>query len=255
MVTAGEKTKFGIHISQVADAKAIASDYGLRINGLHMHIGSNFLEQSKYLDAVTILNMTGRSFNDLEYIDIGGGFGISYDDCEADLNLEELGNRLDEMFYSFTRVYGKEITFAVEPGRYICAECGILLTTVHSVKQNLQRTIIGTDGGFNVLLRPMLYDSYHEIVNCNRVFGQQQVVDICGNICESGDLLASDRSLTSVSRGEILAVMDAGAYGYSMASNYNARLRPAEVLLEQKGQLKLIRRRDTFEDLAQNQCF
>lgn len=253
VVTAGENAKFGVHISQIPEIQATAKKYGLTINGLNMHIGSNFLDDTNYLQAVDILLTLGKQFADLDFIDIGGGLGISYDDSEAELNLKALGQRLDDLFYCYAETYGKQITFAIEPGRYICAECGILLVTVYSIKTNPKKTFIGTDGGFNVLVRPMAYGSYHEIVNCHNVFGEKYCVDICGNICESGDMLAHDRPLTATAVGDILAVMDAGAYGYSMASNYNARLRPAEVLVTLAGEVQLIRRRDSFEDLACNQ--
>ncbi|BBB92083.1 MAG TPA: hypothetical protein PKA28_05585 [Methylomusa anaerophila] len=221
--------------------------------------GSNNYEEiingENYINATVILLNVGQQFDDIDFIDIGGGFGISYDESEPDLDLRQLGRQLDHIFYTFVDRYRKKITFVVEPGRYICAECGILLTTVHSVKNNPGRTFIGTDGGFNVLIRPMAYGSYHEIINCNNIKGETHRVDICGNICESGDLLARDRRLTETVAGDILAVLDAGAYGYSMSSNYNARLRPAEVLVTSAGKPQLIRKRDSLEDLTRNQIF
>lgn len=252
VITAGEKTKFGIHITQVEEIQKLAIKYNLHINGLNMHVGSNFINIDNFIAATEILLDKAKLFATLEFIDIGGGIGISYKDDQA-VDLVSLGSKLDELFHNFADEYNKMVTFCIEPGRYVCAPSGILLTTVQSIKTNPGRTFVGTDAGFNVLMRPMAYDSYHEIINCDNIHGEKSLVDICGNICETGDLLAQHRNLPVSSEGDVLAVLDAGAYGYAMASNYNARPRPAEVLLTVDGSVKLIRRRDSLADLLANQ--
>lgn len=252
VVTGGEKAKFGVELTHMNRIMEIAEKYGLTINGLNMHIGSNFLDYNSYLDAAGVLMETALKFEDLEFLDIGGGLGVSYkDDSELDVN--GLGRELSRKFNDFSEEYGRDIDFLIEPGRFLVADAGLVLTSVHAVKNGSVRTFVGTDCGFNILMRPMAYGSYHEIVNCMNVTGEYQFVDICGNICESGDLLAEQRPMTETSVGDVLAVLDAGAYGYSMASNYNCRVRPAEVLLTEQGEFRLIRRRDNLNDLLLNQ--
>jgi diaminopimelate decarboxylase len=157
------------------------------------------------------------------------------------------------MIEAWAANYRKNIMLKIEPGRYIVAECGVLLGTVHAVKQNGGRTYIGTDIGFNVLVRPAMYDSHHDIEfyrnDAILKANETQPATVVGNICESGDITAKDRMLPQAVEGDLIGIMDAGAYGYSMASNYNNRLRPAEVLIGLDGNPRLIRRRDTLEDL------
>lgn len=255
VITAGEKSKFGIPTEYIDEIHKIAKTHNLTITGLNMHIGSNYLESSTFLNAVSILLLSAFTFKNLDFIDIGGGFGIPYRPGEISLDILALGKELDTIFDNWTQKYGKQIRFFLEPGRYVVAQSGILLAQVESIKKNPTRTFIGTDAGFNVLTRPMTYGSYHEIINCNHVKGETNVVDISGNICESGDLFAHNRNITQTKENDVLAILDAGAYGYSMASNYNARLRPAEVLMRQDGTFILIRKRDTLEDLLLNQIF
>ena len=203
-----------------------------------------------------LLNIASQ-FEDLEFVDFGGGFGIPYHKQEGKqrLDLESLGQLLDQTFQRWVNEYGQEITFKIEPGRYIVAECGILLGTVHAIKHNYDRKYIGTDLGFNLLMRPVMYDSHHdiEVYRKNREPStRQESVYVVGNICETGDILAKNRTLPEIFEGDILGVMDAGAYGFAMSSNYNNRLRPAEVLITQTGEPILIRRRDTLEDVMRN---
>lgn len=256
VVTGGADAKFGVYYTDVAEIKAITRKYRLKITGLNQHIGSNFLTPDTYLESVEKLLSIGEKFDDLDYIDFGGGFGISYRAGAARLDLSSMGARMSELLENWVRKYGKRITAQVEPGRYAVAESGILLITVQSVKQNPGYLFVGTDCGFNVLARPMIYGSYHDIINTKSVGATELVeTNVCGNICESGDLLCEDRLLPKAEEGDVLAVLDAGAYGFSMSSNYNARLRPAEVLLTQDGELRLIRERDTFEDILRHQIY
>jgi diaminopimelate decarboxylase len=248
-VITGGKTKFGIEKKDLGRVREIARRYGLTIAGINQHIGSFFLHRDEYLAAAELLFETAFEFPALEFIDIGGGLGVPYREGETRFDMGALSRDLSRKIEDFTRKYPHTgIRVMVEPGRYIAAESGILLGTVHSVKENYGETYVGTDIGFNVLMRPVLYDSWHDI----RLFtggGKTQKLTITGNICESGDILARDRELPLPAIGDIIGVENAGAYGYAMASNYNSRLRPAEVLIDTGGQDRLIRRRDTYEDL------
>lgn len=255
VITAGKNTKFGINPGELNEARVILNKYGLKVVGLNQHIGSLFLQPDSYLAACSALLEVARRFPELEFVDFGGGFGIPYRKRgENRLDLQELGARLDIIISNWVTEYGREITFKIEPGRYIVAECGTLLGTVHAVKENNGTRYVGTDLGFNVLIRPVLYDSYHEIVPAGRLpEGELRPATVVGNICESGDILAKDRLLPPLTEGDILAVLDAGAYSMTMASNYNCRLRPAEVLIQADGEARLIRRRETFTDLLATQ--
>jgi diaminopimelate decarboxylase len=255
VITGGENTKFGVNIELSGEVRAVLKEYRLRLVGINQHIGSLFMEAAPYVASVKSLLSVAEKFEELEFIDMGGGIGIPYhkQDGQKRMDLEDLGGRLSELLMNWAAVRHKDTKVKMEPGRYITAECGVLLGTVHAVKQNSSRTYIGTDIGFNVLIRPAMYDSYHdiEIYENDEIIksDQKNVVTVTGNICETGDILAKDRELPPVMEGNIIAIMDAGAYGYSMSSNYNCRLRPAEVLIGMDGTPRLIRRRETMEDL------
>ncbi|MEN6313041.1 MAG: diaminopimelate decarboxylase [Clostridiaceae bacterium] len=255
VVTAGKNTKFGVNLEMITEVKAILKEYGLKLAGINQHIGSLFMEATPYIEGVKSLLRIAEQFDDLEFVDMGGGFGIPYhkQDGQERLDLSDTGRKLTEVLEKWAAAHNKNIRIKMEPGRYVVAECGVLLGTVHAVKQNGPKNYIGTDVGFNVLIRPAMYDSYHDIEfyrNDAVVKSEQTVLaSIVGNICETGDIIAKDRELPAAKEGDIIGVMDAGAYGYSMSSNYNNRLRPAEVLIGLDGQPRLIRRRDTFEDL------
>lgn len=256
VVTAGKKTKFGINDDKVARILQIAGRYKLPIIGINQHIGSLFMDEQAIVHAAKVLFDTAMQFPDLKFVDMGGGFGIPYHKQEGQqrLDLTPFQARLDEEIADFVARYGRCVKVKSEPGRYIVAEAGVLLGQVYAVKENSGVTYVGTDLGFNVLQRPVMYGSHHDIEvyrDGRLVTGEGPAVTVVGNICESGDKLAEDRTLPAIELGDVLGVMDAGAYGYSMASNYNNRLRPAEVLITSDGQTKLIRRRDTIEDLMQ----
>ena len=198
-----------------------------------------------------------KQFEDLEFIDLGGGFGIPYrkQANQPRLNLKDLGDKLSVVIHSFVKEYGKEIEFKIEPGRYIVAESGILLGKVNAVKKNYKTKYIGTDLGFNVLVRPVMYDSHHDIEVYRKSATpslKDEPVTIVGNICETGDIIAKERNLPEIFENDILGVLDSGAYGYSMSSNYNNRLRPVEILIGENGTPRIIRKRDTLEDLVSN---
>lgn len=247
-VITGGKSKFGIELSELDTIKKTAEEYDLHIIGINQHIGSFFLEGTAYLQAGRALLDAAREFEELEFIDLGGGFGVPYRN-ESRLDLTAMTEGLNRLLEEFAAEYpNKELEFKIEPGRYVVAECGLLIGRVNSVKVNYGEKYIGTDLGFNVLMRPVLYDSYHEITVYNDS-REEEKVTIVGNICETGDIIAKDRLLPSMSEGDFIGVETAGAYGYSMSSNYNARLRPAEVLIETNGSNRLIRKRDTLEEL------
>lgn len=250
-VVTGGKSKFGIEAKDVRRVQELAERYGLSIAGVNQHIGSLFLQSNEYLQAAATLFEVAAGFPELAFLDLGGGFGVPYHG-EARLDLNELGQKLTRMIQDFISKYGREITIMVEPGRYICAESGTLLGTVHSVKENYSETYVGTDIGFNTLMRPVLYDSWHEI-RFVTASTERRRLTITGNICESGDVLAHDRELPLPAPGDLVCIANVGAYGYSMASNYNLRLRPAEVLIDLNGQDRLIRPRDTYQALIQDQ--
>lgn len=257
VVTAGKETKFGIDAEMLHEVKEILARHNLALIGLNQHIGSLFLDKEQYLKSVDSILNCAKEFPDLEFVDFGGGFGIAYhkENQIQRLDLADLGKSLDEIMYRFVKEYGKEITFRAEPGRYVTAESSVLLGTVNTVKTNHGKKYIGTDIGFNVLMRPVLYDSYHEIEvyeKNRKVSGKRETVTVVGNICESGDILAKDRELPHIEEKDVIGVLDAGAYGHVMSSNYNGRLRPAEVLVRTDGKIRLIRKRDTLEDLVKN---
>jgi len=271
VVTGGDDTKFGIRPTFIPEVKALLAKYRLKLTGINQHTGSQNTEDL-YLSGVRELLSIARQFEDLEFIDFGGGFSIPYNkqSGEAPTDLARLGRELTRQMEAFAAEYGKPLTFMVEPGRYICAESGVLLGTVHAVKQNGGTRYAGTDLGFNVLARTTLYEAHHDIEiyrpapcedekACRNAFpitghaaADLQPISIVGNQCESGDYIARARPLPPVHVGDIIGVLDAGAYGYSMSSQYNHRARPAEVLIVENGEVKQIRRRDTYEDMLAN---
>ncbi|MDA3900910.1 MAG: diaminopimelate decarboxylase [Spirochaetes bacterium] len=257
VVTAGKKTKFGIAPESMDQVKAIVEEHSLTVAGINQHIGSLFMDPDAYVKSTCSILSIAKNFDSLEFVDFGGGFGIPYRKSEGEkrLDLDAMRLSLSKNVDDFIKDYGRKITIKIEPGRYIAAECGVILGTVHSVKENYGSRYVGTDVGFNVLSRPVMYDSHHEI-EIFRPDGEHnkktESVKIVGNICETGDILADDRDLPVMVEKDIIAVLDAGAYGFCMSSNYNNRLKPAEVLIAADGSDRLIRRRDTLEDLMRN---
>lgn len=257
VVTAGKQTKFGVDPEDIPQVRAILERYDLKLVGINQHIGSLFMTGEAFVASLSALFEIAKQFPDLEFVDMGGGFGIPYkkEQDEAPLDLQELGAAIDKALYGFSQEYGRQITFRIEPGRYISAESNVILSTVHAVKHNHDRKFVGCDCGFNVLQRPVMYGSYHGV----EIFREQDVpsekeetVTIVGNICESGDILAKDRTLPEIREGDTLCILDAGAYGFTMASNYNNRLRPAEILIRENGQVVLTREREELTDLMRH---
>lgn len=258
VVTGGDGTKFGIMPEYIPEVKNLLKKHELKLIGINHHTGSQNWGDL-YLKGVGALLKLARQFDNLEFIDLGGGFAIPYhkQNGEKPLDLQAVGEVLDKHLFDFVKSYGKELTFLIEPGRYLTAECGVLLGTVHSTKTNGQVHYVGTDLGFSVFKRPTNYGSHHDIEIYREAgepldFANTQKINIVGNQCESGDYIARERKLPPLREGDILGVLDAGAYGYSMSCCYNHRTRPAEVLIQPDGTVKLIRRRDTYEDILAN---
>ncbi len=257
VVTGGKKTKFGIEIKFLDEVKSVLKEYNLKLIGINQHIGSLFMDGDSYIESVDSILSVARQFDDLDFIDLGGGFGIPYRKLENEsrLDLKTLGKKLTEILLQWIKDYGKEIVIKIEPGRYIVAECSVLLGSVNALKLNYDVKYIGTDLGFNVLIRPVMYDSHHDVEiyrKSDKPSTRNESVRIVGNICETGDIVAKDRMLPEIFEEDIIGVLDSGAYGFAMSSNYNNRLRPAEVLIDLNGNHRLIRRRDTLEDLIRN---
>ena len=244
-------SKFGISIHQIPHILRIVKNTGMRINGIHMHTGSDILDIDVFLYASEILFDTAKNFDDLEFIDFGSGFKVPYKTGDIETNIEEFGERLTARFKTFCKNYGKDITLAFEPGKFLVSEAGYFLAKVNAVKQTTSTVFAQVDSGFNHLIRPMLYGSQHEIENISNPNGRERFYSVVGYICET-DTFANNRRINEINDGDILAFKNAGAYCFTMSSNYNSRFRPAEVLwLNDKAHL--IRKRETLEDLLTNQ--
>lgn len=244
-------SKFGISIHQLPHILRIAKLTNLKINGIHMHTGSDILDIDVFLYASEILFDAAKQFKDLEFIDFGSGFKVPYKEGDIQTNIEELGKKLGKRFNEFCEEYGKSLTLAFEPGKYLVSEAGYFLAAVNVVKQTTSTVFAGIDSGFNHLIRPMFYGSYHDIRNLSNPAGKERFYSVVGYVCET-DTFANNRRIAEISEGDVLAFSNAGAYCFAMASNYNSRYRPAEVLWH-KGEAQLIRKRETYEDLKHNQ--
>jgi len=247
--TAGPLTKFGVHQSLLREVRRIECETGIHVVGCHMHIGSGFLDATAFTKSCEVIFAIAAQLPNLTFVDVGGGIGIPYREEQSALDLPAMGAALSASFAAFCRAYGRPLELRVEPGRFLVAESGTLYTTVTSVKANPDgRVFVGCDTGFNHLVRVAMYDAYHRISNITRPQAAPQVVDVVGNICESGDVFARQRSLPAPQLGDILALHDAGAYGMAMASTYNTRPLPAEVAID-GASILLARRRQTVDEL------
>ncbi|MBT8271581.1 MAG: diaminopimelate decarboxylase [Flavobacteriaceae bacterium] len=244
-------SKFGISIHQIPHILRIVKNTGMRINGVHMHTGSDILDVGVFLYASNILFETAMHFKDLEFIDFGSGFKVPYKEGDIETDIEEFGERLTTRFKTFCDEYGREITLAFEPGKFLVSEAGYFLTKVNAIKQTTSTVFAQVDSGFNHFIRPMFYGSQHQIINLSNPDGRERFYTVVGYICET-DTFANNRKIKEIKDNDILAFKNAGAYCFTMASNYNSRLRPAEVLWY-NGESHLIRERESFEDLVRNQ--
>ncbi|AEW85037.1 diaminopimelate decarboxylase [Flavobacterium columnare] len=244
-------SKFGISIHQLPHILRIVKNTDMHINGLHMHTGSDILDIEVFLEATEILFETAKNFTQLDFIDFGSGFKVSYKKGDIETDIEELGKKLSKRFNHFEKEYGRELTLMFEPGKFLVSEAGIFLTKVNVVKQTTSTVFAGVDSGFNHLIRPMLYGSEHQIINISNPKGKERFYTVVGYICET-DTFATNKKIAEIKEGDILAFKNAGAYGFSMASNYNSRFKPAEILWKDQ-KAHLIRQHETLEDLTRNQ--
>ncbi len=244
-------SKFGISIYQVPHIKRIVDALNINVNGLHMHTGSDILDAEVFLRGAQLLYEAAKSFANLEFMDFGSGFKVKYKEGDITTDVNDIGAKIVDSFKAFCKDYGKNLELWFEPGKYLVSNAGQFLVSVNVVKQTTSTVFAGVNSGQNHLLRPMMYDAYHHIVNVSNPKGTERIYSVVGYICES-DTLGYDRRLNEVRVGDILAIGNAGAYGFSMSSNYNSRLRPAEVLVY-NGKAHLIRKRENLEYLLENQ--
>ena len=244
-------SKFGISIHQMRHVIRVVKANEMDIAGLHMHTGSDIVDAEVFTHAAELLFEAAMNFDNLRYVDLGSGFKVSYRRDDVTTDIDRLGKVLGKRFEEFCETYGKKLELWFEPGKFLVSEAGIFLVKVNVVKQTVSTVFAGVDSGQNHLIRPMMYEAYHHIVNISNRGETQRVYSVVGYICET-DTFGYDRKLNEVRAGDVLAIYNAGAYGFTMASNYNSRLRPAEVLILD-GKAHLIRERETFDDLMKNQ--
>jgi len=244
-------SKFGISIHQIPHILRIVKNTKMHINGIHMHTGSDILDIDVFLYASEILFETAKNFENLEFIDFGSGFKVPYKEGDIETDIEEFGEKLTARFKTFCKNYGREITLAFEPGKFLVSEAGYFLTKVNAIKQTTSTVFAQVDSGFNHFIRPMLYGSQHEIINISNPNGKQRFYSVVGYICET-DTFATNRRIKEINERDILAFKNAGAYCFTMASNYNSRYRPVEILWYNE-KAHLIRKRETFDDIIKNQ--
>lgn len=244
-------SKFGISIFQMRHLQRVIQTYNIKVIGLHMHSGSDILDAEVFLKSAEIIFDVATEFKDLEFIDFGSGFKVAYREGDVTTDIAQLGEKLGKGFKKFCKEYGRELEIWFEPGKYLVSEAGYFLVRTNVIKTTPATVFAGVDSGLNHLIRPMMYDSYHEIINISNTDGIKRVYTVVGYICET-DTFGTDRKMNEISEGDILAIKNAGAYCFSMSSNYNSRLRPAEVLIY-NGEAKIIRQREGFDDLMRNQ--
>ena len=244
-------SKFGISVHQVPHIKRVVENTGMHVNGIHMHTGSDILDIDTFLRATEILFDVAKKFKTIDFIDFGSGFKVPYKEGDISTDIEQLGLQLTERFNAFCKDFGKKVTLMFEPGKFLVSKAGYFLAKVNVVKQTTSTVFASIDSGFNHLIRPMMYDSYHHITNISNPNGRDRYYSVVGYICET-DTFGSNRRISEISEGDILCFENAGAYCFSMASNYNSRYRPAEVMIYNNDDY-LIRERETFEDLIKNQ--
>jgi diaminopimelate decarboxylase len=244
-------SKFGISIYQMPHVNRVVEANNMKVEGLHMHTGSDILDVEVFIRGAEIMLDVAKNFKDLDYIDFGSGFKVPYKPEDYSTDIELLGKELTKKFKAFCKDYGKELTLIFEPGKFLVSEAGYFFAKVNVVKQTLSTVFAGVDTGLNHFIRPMFYDAYHQIINVSDPSGKPRMYTVVGYICET-DTFGWNRKISEIKEGDYLCFKNAGAYCFTMASNYNSRYRPAEVLIHE-GKDFLIRKRETMEDLLQNQ--
>jgi diaminopimelate decarboxylase len=243
-------SKFGISIHQIPLVQRIVETLKINVEGVHMHTGSDILDVEVFLQAADILFDVAQKFSNLKYVDFGSGFKIKYKDGDHETDIVEFGQVMSERFNAFEESYGKPLTLMFEPGKFMVSESGFFFVKTNLIKQTTSTIFASVDSGFNHLIRPMFYNAHHEIYNVSNSEGKPRIYTVVGYICES-DTFGYNRRINEIHEGDILGFKNAGAYCFSMASNYNSRYRPAEVLIHKKKPL-LIRKRENIEDLMHN---
>jgi diaminopimelate decarboxylase len=249
--TGHDKSKFGIPVDQIDQVLSVVKQYNLHISDLHIHTGSEIKDVDVFVKGIEVLFDIVPRFAELEFIDLGGGFKVPVQEGDVETDIDLLAQKIEQAFSNHPNPGGRPLQVWFEPGKFLVSECGYFITRVNVVKETGAATFVSVDSGFNHLLRPMFYDAYHRIENISNPQGRPQRYSVVGNICET-DTFAWDRSIGEVHEGDYLVFFNAGAYGFEMSSNFNARYKPAEVLVKD-GQAHLIRKRDQFEDLLRNQ--
>ena len=249
--TGHDKSKFGIPVDQIDLLVKLIEKYNLFIQGLHIHTGSDITDVDVFVKGIEVLFDIIPKFKELEFIDLGGGFKVPYKENDAQTDIPLLAQKVNEAFNNHPNPDGRHLQVWFEPGKFFVSEAGYFITQVNVIKENNDIIFAGVNSGFNHLIRPMFYDSYHYIENISNPEGSKKTYSVTGNICET-DIFGWDRELNEVREGDYLVFYNAGAYGFEMSSNYNSRFKPAEVLVKD-GKPQLIRRRDIFEDLLKNQ--
>jgi diaminopimelate decarboxylase len=244
-------SKFGISIHQLRHIERIITNYGIKVVGLHMHTGSDIIDGDVFLRGAQLLYEAAQFFPDLEFMDFGSGFKVGYKEGDIVTDIEKIGSKIAESFDTFCKSYGRQLELWFEPGKFIVSEAGKLLVEVNVVKQTTSTVFAGVNSGQNHLIRPMFYNAYHHIENISNPDAEKKLYSVVGNICES-DTLGYDRMLNEIRVGDILSISNAGAYGFTMSNQYNARLRPAEVLVYEN-EAHLIRKREVLEDIYRNE--
>jgi diaminopimelate decarboxylase len=244
-------SKFGISIHQIRHIERVVKTTKIKVKGIHMHTGSEIKDIGVFLEGLEVMFSLSTHFPDLEFIDLGSGFKVPYQPGDPETDVKGLGKRVTEAFRSFAKESGKKLDVWFEPGKYLVSEAGYFIVKANVIKQTPATVFVGVNSGFNHLIRPMFYEAYHHIVNITNPMGPERIYTVVGHICET-DTFAWDRKLNEVREGDFLVFYNAGAYGFEMSSNFNSRLRPAEVMVLD-GKPQLIRKRDVFEDLVRNQ--
>ncbi len=244
-------SKFGISIHQMRHIERVVKSTNLNVEGIHMHTGSEIKDINVFLEGLEVMFTMASHFPNLKYIDLGSGFKVPYQPSDAETDVAKLGEKVAHAFAEYEKETGKKLEVWFEPGKYLVSECGYLVVKANVVKQTPATVFAGVNSGFNHLIRPMMYESYHHIENASNPAGPERIYTVVGNICET-DTFAWDRKITEIREGDFLIFYNAGAYGFEMSSNFNSRLKPAEVMIKD-GKATLIRKRDVFEDLLRNQ--
>ena len=251
--TGHDKSKFGIPVDQLDKILEIVEKRNLNIKTLHIHTGSEIKDVEVFVKGIEVLFDLAHQFKDLKVIDLGGGFKVPYKEGDSETDINLLAEKVQAAFQKYEEETGRHLQVWFEPGKFLVSEAGYFVTEVNVLKETSATTFVSVNSGFNHLLRPMFYEAYHKIENISNTEGKTGKYTVVGNICET-DTFAWQREMNETKEGDLLVFYNAGAYGFEMASNFNSRYRPAEVMVKE-GKSFLIRRRETFEDLLRNQVF